>query len=61
MHLSTAFKEPFNSPTEVYYKIFASYEIVHIGANSYPSFCFALLQKFIAKCVFEITGAVISV
>jgi hypothetical protein len=39
-------------------KYFASYEITNTRANSYPS-CFSLLQKFIAKCVFEITKVVI--
>jgi len=56
MHLSTAFKEPFNTPTEVITKYFASYEIGNIGASSYPSCFFALLQKFIAKCAFESQG-----
>jgi hypothetical protein len=35
-------------------KYFEGYEITNTRANSYPSFS-SLLQKFIAKCVFEIT------
>jgi len=40
-------------------KYFASYEIANTRANSYPSCLFALLQKLIEKCVFEITRVVI--